>query len=282
MVARSTFAASILLQRRHHVRRWRFGDHMPRKQREIAANIGLDKLYLDQLNPRLPAGMQTKKEDELLRYIADRYNTIDVATSIARHGYFISEPMIVIKRKQANGYTVVEGNRRLVALRILSDPTLAEGLEDQEEWVALASQAQTPEVLPVVKAIDRNRVAAVIGFRHISEIEEWEPYAKARFIATLIDIQEMSFEGVADLIGETVADIRSQYRNCGIIEQAQEFGIATQFAEAAFGVFTRAMTSTGIRGHIGASAPARVELRNWPLADDKKRRAKGSLLIPVR
>ena len=51
-------------------------------------------------------------------------------------------------------FVVAEGNRRLVALRLLSRPGLAEelGLDEAGEWVALAADASLPDRFPVVVA----------------------------------------------------------------------------------------------------------------------------------
>ena len=63
--------------------------------------------------------------------MAAAYDAITIAESIARHGYFESEPLVAVpyeaaypgeKRGERSGeYVVVEGNRRLTALRALAD-----------------------------------------------------------------------------------------------------------------------------------------------------------------
>ena len=220
--------------------------------------LPIQGLRLDPLNPRLPASVQQESQEGLLHRIVEDYNVIEVARSIAVHGYFASEPLIVIQQEDEVN-VVVEGNRRLAALVILNDPDLANSLDDASDWTDLAAQADLPERVPVVIARNRQAVAPVIGYRHISGIEPWDPYAKARFIATLVNDQNLEFKEVADLVGERPSEISAHYRNHEIVKQAKnDFNIDISRVTRQFGVFTRAMTSLDLRNHISAPAPSDV------------------------
>src|SRR5688500_6205004 len=144
--------------------------------------LRLDQLQLDSENPRLPEEAPT---DELAieRYIAETYDVIELGRSMSAHGYFSSEPVIAIQPDpHIESYVVVEGNRRLVAARLLRDATRAAGLDEEDEWQELAANAvDLGDEIPVVIAPTRDAVAPIIGYRHISGIEPWDPYQKARF-----------------------------------------------------------------------------------------------------
>lgn len=234
----------------------------------IPTELPINQLRLDPLNPRLPESYKGKSQSQLLEYIAEAYSASDVARSVALHGYFHSEPLIVIG--EANDlYTVVEGNRRLVALKILSEPTLANDLDDADEWRELAGRADIQQMIPVVIAPDRQSVAPIIGYRHISGIEPWDPYAQARFIASLVDSDQLEFQDVADRVGERPSDVAAKYRNFATVTQAADiFEIDTTRVIASFGVFTRVMTSLPLRTYIGAPAPADVDPGTPPLPSD--------------
>jgi hypothetical protein len=230
--------------------------------------LKITQLRLDPQNPRLPKRIQGKGQHAMLKFIAENYEPIIVGRSIALHKYFISEPLIVLKAR-SDTYTVVEGNRRLVALRLLTDRK-ARALVDEDEWEELSKQAEIPSRgIPAVIATSREEIAPIIGYRHIAGIQEWDPFPKARYITQFIDgADQKSFAEVAELVGEDVADVKRFYRNYSIIEQAQEsFEIDTSRAEAEFGVFDRALTG-GIREYIGAPAPSAVVERKYPLGDD--------------
>src|SRR5436190_24252332 len=84
--------------------------------------LGLNVLDLDPENPRLDRRTVEGGQAGIAKVIAERYRAVEVATSIAEHGYFASEPLIAIKADSR--YTVLEGNRRLAALKGLTDATL--------------------------------------------------------------------------------------------------------------------------------------------------------------
>jgi ParB-like chromosome segregation protein Spo0J len=48
---------------------------------------------------------------------------IDLMASISENGFFSGEPIIVISNN--DNYTVIEGNRRLAAIKLLANPGLA-------------------------------------------------------------------------------------------------------------------------------------------------------------
>jgi len=218
------------------------------------------QLALDPENPRLPEDVAEGDQDRLIEFVVNTYDSITIARSIALHGYFPSEPLIVVS--SGDEYTVVEGNRRLAALKLLHYPELRERLEltDKDEWEELSESVGSPEEIPVIVVPDRRSVAAIIGYRHISGIEPWDSWAKARFIASLVEVQGLGFDQVATEVGEPTNSIRAHYRDYRIIKRARtDFDINTDRAEASFGVFTRAMYSPALRQHIAAPAPSDVE-----------------------
>ena len=75
-------------------------------------------LHLDLMNPRVT---DDPFEDEraALEYLVDHADVDELVQSILGSGWLDYEPLIVLE----DGNVVLEGNRRLVALRILSDPS---------------------------------------------------------------------------------------------------------------------------------------------------------------
>lgn len=240
-------------------------------------NARLERLRLEQLgpdweNPRfLPGTAETLGDEaDVYRFIDSRYDSYTVADSIARHGFFESEPLIAIPDGEVAEFTVVEGNRRLAALKALADPDLRATFADPR-WLDIPKDVELPDELPVLVAEDRDQVAPILGFRHITGIAPWDPYQQARYVASLIDGEQgLSAEDVSALLGRKPGEVRAFYRNYSIVEQAeQEFEMEDYDRLIdGFGVWTRAMTSVGIRSYIGAPAPAEVVEREVPLADD--------------
>lgn len=231
----------------------------------------LDNLLLDPHNPRFSEREQldSLSQDDLCLLIDKHYDALQIARSIAKHGYFASEPLIAIKDDSGERYIVVEGNRRLAALKGLASPSLRERLIAQTKaWETLTLDVDLPSTIPVVVVDDRQSVVPLIGFRHISGIEPWEPIAQARFIASLAD-DGKSLEDIAELVGRSLTEVRSMFRDYEVLRQAKEqFRLNTKRVEGNFGVFNAAMGRTKLRDYIGAPAPRDVSPDYWPLPDD--------------
>jgi len=250
---------------------------VPLADRIVERNLGL--LRPDPRNPRLPARLAEANEPELLAFLARHYDVLPIAESIANFGYFPSEPLVVVPvesgidpQEQTDApLIVVEGNRRLTALKGLLDDEVRRSLRPPARWDALAAAAERNEVsddIPVITALDWSEAAPLIGFRHISGIQSWEPYPKARFIARLADDEDRDFEDVSPLVGEDVSAVRALYRNYQIVEQAREtFGIPTSEAEELFGTFTAALNRRALREFIRAPLPREVVRGEAPLPE---------------
>ncbi len=248
----------------------------------LADNIVERKLELlkpDARNPRLPARLADATENELLTFLARHYDILPLAESIANFGYFPSEPLVVVPEEEGRDpqadddipLIVVEGNRRLTALRALLDDDIRQSLRPPDKWdglAALANRQGVDDQIPVITALTWSEAAPLIGFRHISGIQGWAPYPKARFIARLGDEEGREFEEVAPLVGEDVGAVRALYRNYRIVEQARDsFEIPTSEAEELFGIFTAALNRRALREFIDAPQPGRVVRGEPPLPE---------------
>lgn len=101
--------------------------HMPKPEL-----IPISSLQLDLINPRLPEGVDS--QHEAIKAIAElqREKLVNLAKHIVDHGGVNpADPLMVIPAEGAGAkkrYIVVEGNRRLTALRLLNEPGLADGV----------------------------------------------------------------------------------------------------------------------------------------------------------
>ena len=101
--------------------------------------------------------------------------------SIGENGFFPGEAIVVTP---ANGkYTVLEGNRRLAALKLLQDPDLA----GNRRSITRASEdsKNKPTDIPAYIVNSRDDALQYLGFRHISGVQRWDPLAKARYLKLL-------------------------------------------------------------------------------------------------
>jgi hypothetical protein len=231
----------------------------------------LSSLRLDPHNPRLPAEIQGQGQEDLAVHLELGFDALTVAESIASHGFFESEPLIVITGDADGEWIVVEGNRRLTALLGLVDPSVRGQFANPAPWEALAVRAkvQPTDLVPVVLLPNRAAATPIIGFRHISGILQWQPYAQARYIARLVDEEDMSFADVADMIGIDRTKVGNLYRDQAIAKQARTLGIETGPLEDAFSLLTVAMSTPKLRAHIDAPLGSKACPGENPIPTEK-------------
>jgi hypothetical protein len=227
-------------------------------------SLALKQLRLDAENPRLPPNLRGADQETLAVHLDLGFDAFTVAESIATHGFFNSEPLIVIPDEQNRGlWIVVEGNRRLSALVGLANKDVRGQFAEPNRWEELARKAPspvTPDVqIPVVVVKSRKDVVPIVGFRHISGILQWTPYAQARYVAKLIDEDGMSIAEVAQTIGIDKTKAGNLYRDQAIARQASKLGLETGPLEQAFSLLTVAMGNVQLRDHIGAPLASKLE-----------------------
>lgn len=100
----------------------------------------LADLDLDPDNPRHELGMSRR---EIIRYLVEKESVLGLAKDVAEVGLSPLDIFGAIAAPEG-GYTIVEGNRRLCALILLHDPSLAPSKE--RRFPAIAS-GHVPEPL---------------------------------------------------------------------------------------------------------------------------------------
>lgn len=192
---------------------------------ENIINVNINDIYLDEKNPRLPMSVE-RTQDAMALYIARNTSITELMTAIAENNYFPGEPLVVVPRDEG-GYWSVEGNRRLTALKLLRDPSIYPRNARVQEIAEAA--AHRPEEVPCVVFDDRAQVVNYLGYRHISGVKQWEPLAKARYIAeyfrTLTDPNadpQERYKSVARSIGSQAPFIKRQLDGIAVYEHIEE------------------------------------------------------------
>src|SRR3954465_13118947 len=93
----------------------------PVVEQEPYERIEYDKLLLDGKNPRLAEHALGDKptQAELLEILWKKMAVDELAMSIAARGYFTHEPLFIAE--EDGKLVVIEGNRRLAAIKLLMD-----------------------------------------------------------------------------------------------------------------------------------------------------------------
>ena len=116
--------------------------------------VPLAALRLDPENPRLPREQDRSSEPEqkILSEFYRRYNLIELAFSIADKGFTPrhAEALLVVAAPDApEQYIVVEGNRRLATLKLLTNAKHRQHVRATSAWGELAAQAAKKDLDPV-------------------------------------------------------------------------------------------------------------------------------------
>lgn len=217
-------------------------------------HLPVSSLLLDVENPRFGAKNKSESQEDLAVKLEMGFDIIAVAESIARNGFFANEPLIVVGGPGKEKYTVIEGNRRLTALLALTNEHVRSKMYQVTRFDELAATSvfQKEHLVPCTLVESRELIAPILGFRHISGILEWQPFAQAKFIAKLIDEDKYDFKTTAEAVGKDKSQIAEMYRNQAIAQQATDVGMNTSALENSFSVLQVAMGSPGIRSFIGA------------------------------
>ena len=157
--------------------------------------LPFDELLLDDENPRLPERLHGQPQSEILRYLYEQGALEELAYSYRDNGFFPQEPLLVVERDEEDTYTVVEGNRRLAALKILHGCSEADDIGFPGIELS-AERLDSLREIPCVPIADRNQIHAYVGFRHIGGLKTWPPEAKARYL--LAEVHRLVDQGFAD------------------------------------------------------------------------------------
>ncbi len=229
------------------------------KRREIA----VADLRLDPDNPRLPEDLQGADQQQLLRYLSNETVLDELIQSFVDNSFFEHEPLIGYEDDKL-GFVILEGNRRLAALKVLLGEPEAkdEGLEPLLAEPPNAKQLASLRKVPVYVVADRDEVHKYLGYRHIGGIKTWSAEAKARYLMIEADKaaatgSDNPFLDVARRVGSNSQGVRNSYTAITLLRHARdEFGISINYVlERRFGVWLRCMTAQDVRHYIGLDQP---------------------------
>jgi hypothetical protein len=175
-------------------------------------NIDLKKLKLDLNNPRLPKSKQGKDEKTVIEYLLLEAATEELMLAIAQNGFFAGELLLVVEdEKDKDKYTVIEGNRRLTAVKLLSEPNVATVKKVSISEIANNAKYR-PLQLPCLVFDDKDEILKYLGFRHITGIKSWRLLEKARYLSEMLnkDYTDIPFLDACQTIAKIIGS-RSDY-----------------------------------------------------------------------
>ncbi len=174
-------------------------------------------LRFDARNPRLADGRVDLDQNELLRVLWRDFAVDELALSIAANGFFPHEPLFAAEEDGER--VVVEGNRRLAAVRLLRHAALRKDVGATSLPRISAARARTLERLPVIIE-SRREVWQYVGFKHVNGPQVWRSHSKAQYITWVHNELHVSLEDIAKQIGDRHLTVRRLYRAQMVLQQA--------------------------------------------------------------
>ncbi len=190
--------------------------------------LPLSDLLLDSTNPRLGKQLSLNAvQKELLDTIVDDFGVDDVISSIAVNGYFDAEPLVGVRDKKTSKILIKEGNRRLAACLILAgDPrekNQSKRISDSQE---LQNQYGNSPIksIPILIYDNQKELLPYLGVRHIAASQPWDSYAKAAWVADVLDKRNLTLEDVSKMIGDQYRTVPRILEGYYLINQLIEKG----------------------------------------------------------
>lgn len=185
--------------------------------------LSVSELRFDYRNPRLPEfGLHSETpETEIIRILWDAMDVRELVMSISASGFFRQEPLIVAE--EGGKHIVIEGNRRLAAVKLLLDPALVKKLAVPVRPLGEKARLRLNE-LPVMRS-SRKDAWRYLGFKHVNGPAKWGSYAKSKYVAEVHRNHKVSLRDIGIQIGDTHGTVKRLYRGLMVIEQAERLKV---------------------------------------------------------
>jgi ParB-like chromosome segregation protein Spo0J len=196
--------------------------------------LPLDQLDFDPKNPRIVErlGENPTQSQIEARLLGTEMKARELVPSFIENGYIPYEPLIV--RPQDETFVVIEGNRRLAALRSM----VKSGDPDEQQAV---QRHRLDSVPCLIFSGDEKQLLAYLGLRHLSKTKDWSTSAKGAFVERVLR-EKIDIREAARLTNTTTNNLRLILLTRRLFDQARVLGLD--------------LTSTGAEGetifwHLG-------------------------------
>jgi len=186
--------------------------------------IEVADLWLDPENPRLAEREFRLSEQAAILNALWRERAVSevVDSIIAAQEYWQHE--IVFAAEERGKLVVVEGNRRLAAVKVLIDPELRRDAKIQLPQATPSRLTVKLKTLPVIRC-SRKEVWEYIGFKHVNGPQDWDSIAKAQYVARVHNEYKVPLSKIANTIGDHHDTVVRMYRGLMVLEQAERAGV---------------------------------------------------------
>jgi len=187
--------------------------------------IAVADLTLDALNPRIPVNGKIPSQKELIVELVENDKVYELAELIVENGYLPDQYLIVVR--EDGRLVVVEGNRRLSAVKLLLNPHNAP--TDYQRRFSTLSERIDPSTISELKTLiapSREAAIPLIVSKHTDpSVEEWAPIMQANFYARQIK-GGVTVEKLSEAINVSPTDIREALFTAGLYAEARKLRLS--------------------------------------------------------
>jgi hypothetical protein len=235
----------------------------------VIKKFALDELVFDPKNPRLPNELSgVKDEKQIIEHMLRDESLLELMKSIGQSGYYYSEPLLVVPSK--NKFIVVEGNRRLAALKLLSNPDLATIRQKSVHEIS-NEKIYNPTEIPCIQHGARDDVLDYLGYRHITGVKSWGALEKARYLEQLYtrhtrkEDADKTFKVLAKIIGSRPDYVGKLLASLNLYDYANDkayFKINITEKDIDFSLLSTAIGYNNIYGFIGLKSSTDIDKKH--------------------
>jgi len=216
------------------------------------------KLDFDPQNPRFFRLNDASNAATVIEEMLDDESVHDLMLSIGQQGYFPGEPLLAVK--SGNKYIVVEGNRRLAAVKLLNGDLQPPKRKMKGVLEIIEDTTHKPSKLPCIVYSNREDVLRYIGYRHITGVKEWDSLSKAKYLKELHDTfyaddeKELVLKNLAREIGSKAHYVATLLTALNLYEVAHDsdfFDLPMKAADVEFSYITTALGYSKITSWLG-------------------------------
>ncbi len=208
--------------------------------------VAPSKLQFDLDNPRFVDG-QFGTEEEIVEHLVNEADVNELVQSILSAGYVDYEPLIVLQKSNV----VLEGNRRLAALRLISSADLRRTVK--YTLPDIESPMPSPATVRVRYVKDRSEARSFIGFKHINGPFKWDALAKAKYAAEWFN-EGADIATISRTLGDGHNTVRRLVNGWYALQQAQADGFEISKISKrnfSFSHLYTALTRASVRDYLG-------------------------------
>ncbi|MBS4052814.1 MAG: ParB-like nuclease domain-containing protein [Methylomonas sp.] len=251
---------------------------MPSQKVEL---IDTSQIDFDPENPRFYRLNDAHSVAAVIEEMLDDESVQDLMLSIGQKGYFEGEPLLVTK--EGERYTVIEGNRRLAAVKLLNGEVPPPNRR-RNSIATIQSEAivTPPKTLPCLIYQNRRDVLRYLGYRHITGIKEWDSLSKAKYLAQLRDefyaglAKKEQMRSLSNDIGskpDYVAQLLTALSLYIRAENSKFYALPIEAKDVEFSLITTALSYKKIVEWLGLESKSDIEMPS--LNEENLKRALG-------